>query len=144
MCRVLRRASRMLGRRGAFLTSFGTLWTLYGFGQLVEPMPTRQGIRLLLYLMPLSAWACCWIVAGLVAVAAAWLPEGRDWLAFPALLLMVVPWMCSYVVSWWPLDDNPKRWVTALIWAVAAVPVIVVAGWREPPRPKRVEAADER
>lgn len=115
------------------------LWALYGFGQLVEPLPDTRGIRLLLNVMPLDAWAGCWIVCGLVAVAASGLPEGRDWLGFPALLVIVVPWMVSYLVSWWPLGDTTRGWVTALIWAVAAVPVIVVAGWREPPRPKKLE-----
>ena len=137
--RVARRLSRILGRRGAFLASFGTLWALYGFGQLVEPLPDTRGIRLLLYLMPLDAWAWCWIALGLVAVASAALPEGRDWYGFPALLVLVVPWMLSYFVSWWPLGDTTRGWVTALIWAVATVPVIVVAGWREPPRPKKLE-----
>ncbi|MFJ2676411.1 hypothetical protein [Streptomyces sp. NPDC087525] len=136
--RALRRAARILGRRGAFLLSFGGLWLLYGFGQLMEPLPDTRGIRLLLRLMPLDAWAVCWIVAGLFAVVAACLPQGLDWFGFPALLLIVVPWMLSYFFSWWPLGDNPRGWVTALIWAVATVPVIVVAGWREPPRPKRV------
>ena len=137
--RVARRLSRILGRRGAFLASFGTLWMLYGFGQLVEPLPDTRGIRLLLYVMPLDVWAWCWIALGLIAVASAVLPEGRDWPGFPALLVIVVPWMLSYLVSWWPLGDNARGWVTALIWAVAAVPVIVVAGWREPPRPKKLE-----
>ncbi|MFD7705728.1 hypothetical protein [Streptomyces sp. NPDC059786] len=132
------RADQILGRRGSFLAAFGTLWALYGFGQLVEPLPDTRGIRTLLHLMPLDAWAWCWIAAGLIAITAAPLPTGRDWYAFPALLLIVAPWMCSYLVSWWPLGDNPRGWVTALIWAVAAVPVIVVAGWQEPPRLKRV------
>ncbi|MFF2101000.1 hypothetical protein [Streptomyces sp. NPDC058202] len=140
---MLGRAARLLGRRGAFLASFGGLWALYGFGQLMEPLPDTHGIRTLLHLMPLDAWAWCWIVAGLVAITASPLPQGRDWYGFPALLLIVVPWMCSYLVSWWPLGDNPRGWVTALIWAVAAVPVMVAAGWREPPQPKRV-SGDER
>ena len=137
-CRALRRLCRILGRRGAFLASFGALWALYGFGQLMEPLPDTRGIRLLLHVMPLDAWAACWIVAGCVAITAALLPQGRDWVGFPALLLIVVPWMLSYLVSWWPLGDNTRGWVTALIWLVATVPVIVVAGWREPPQPKRV------
>lgn len=137
--RVARRLSRILGRRGAFLASFGGLWMLYGFGQLVEPLPDTRGIRLLLNVMPLDVWACGWIACGLLAVASSALPEGRDWIGFPALLAIVVPWMLAYFVSWWPLGDTTRGWVTALIWAVAAVPVIVVAGWREPPCPKELE-----
>jgi hypothetical protein len=136
---VLRRLTRTLGRRGAFLASFGGLWVLYGFGQLVEPLPTKTGIGLLLSFMPLVVWAWLWIATGLAALVAAVLPEGYDWFGFLALLMIVVPWMLAYLVGWWPLGDNPRGWVTALIWAVAAVPVIVVAGWREPPRPKRIE-----
>ncbi|MGW3298523.1 hypothetical protein [Streptomyces rubiginosohelvolus] len=138
--RVGRRIARILGRRGAFLASFGGLWALYGYGQLVEPLPDTRGIQLLLQRgIPLDAWALGWIICGLTAMVCAVLPEGRDWLGFPALLLIVVPWMLAYFVSWWPLGDNARGWVTALIWAVAAVPVIVVAGWREPPRPKKLE-----
>lgn len=140
---MLRRAARRLGRRGGFLLAFGSLWALYGFGQLMEPLPDTSGIQLLLHAWPLDIWAWCWIACGLTAVTAAPQPQGRDWYGFPALLLIVAPWMCSYLVSWWPLGDNPRGWVTALIWAVAAVPVIVVAGWREPPTPERV-SVDER
>lgn len=138
------RAARRLGRRGAILLSFGSLWALYGFGQLMEPLPSNNGVRILLHLMPLDAWAWCWIACGITAIAASPLPQGRDWFGFPALLLIVAPWMCSYLVSWWPLGDNPRGWVTALIWAVAAVPVIVVAGWQEPLRPKELRLDDER
>ncbi|GAA4799482.1 hypothetical protein [Streptomyces ziwulingensis] len=133
------RAARKFGRRGAFLFSFGCLWTLYGFGQLMEPLPDTSGIQLLLHIRPLDWWAWGWIACGILAIVASPLSQGRDWFAFPALLLIVAPWMCSYLVSWWPLGDNPRGWVTALIWAVAAVPVIVVAGWRESPRPEREE-----
>ncbi|MEU2075410.1 hypothetical protein [Streptomyces sp. NPDC013489] len=115
------------------------LWALYGFGQLVEPLPDTRGIRLLLHARPLEWWAWGWILCGLIAVMCAVLPEGRDWPAFPALLVIVVPWMLAYFMSWWPLGDTTRGWVTALIWAVATVPVIVVAGWREPPRPKKLE-----
>ncbi|MFC9268899.1 hypothetical protein ACFTXJ_14150 [Streptomyces zhihengii] len=137
--RIARRLSRILGRRGAFLAAFGSLWALYGYGQLVEPLPDTRGIRLLLHVMPLDGWAIVWIVCGLTAMACAVLPEGRDWPGFPALLVIVVPWMLAYFMSWQPLGDTTRGWVTALIWAVAAVPVIVVAGWREPIRPKKLE-----
>ncbi|OKH91512.1 hypothetical protein [Streptomyces uncialis] len=131
--------ARRLGRRGAILASFGALWALYGVGQLIEPLPDTRGIRLLLRVMPLDGWAWCWIVCGLLALASAPLRQGRDWVGFPALLVIVVPWMCSYLASWWPLHDYPRGWIAALIWAVAAVPVIVVAGWTEPARPEHME-----
>jgi len=133
---VVRRFTRVLGRRGAILLSYGTVWALYGYGQLIQPSPDQRGLQLLLDMAPLTAWAWCWIAAGLVAVVAAWWPTGQDWFGFVALVVMVLPWMLGYLASWWPLGVFPRGWVAALIWGLIAVPVIVVAGWREAPRPR--------
>ncbi|MFD9444936.1 hypothetical protein [Streptomyces sp. NPDC060001] len=138
----MRRLLRILGRRGAILLSYGTVWSLYGYGQLVSPQPDQRGLRLLLDRLPLDVWASFWIATGLIAIVCAFLPQGRDAPGFVALVLIVIPWMLSYLVSWWPLGTFARGWVAAAIWTVIAVPVIVVAGWREPPRPKRVGAAD--
>ncbi|MFV8127554.1 hypothetical protein [Streptomyces syringium] len=137
MRRAVRRLGRMLGRRGAILLSYGVVWGLYGFGQLAAPQPDQRGLALLLHLCPLPIWACAWMAAGAVAVAAAWLPQGRDWWGFLALVLMVIPWTLAYLVSWWPLGTFPRGWIAAVVWAVIAVPVIVAAGWAEPLRPKK-------
>lgn len=136
--RVLRRLSRILGRRGAILLSYGVVWSLIGYGQLISPQADRRGLKVLLDLMPLTVWAWCWIVAGLVAAVSAFLPQGLDWVGFLALPLIVFPWMLAYLVAWWPLGTFPRGWVAAAIYGALAAPVIVVAGWREPPRPKRV------
>lgn len=138
-CRAARKLRRMLGRRGAILLSYGVVWALYGVGQLLRPLPDQRGIRLLLAVLPLNAWAVCWIAVGCVAIVAAWMPTGADYLGFGALLVMLVPWMLSYLASWWPLGDNPRGWISALLFLGIAAPVMVVAGWREPPRPRRVK-----
>ena len=130
----------MLGRRGAILLSYGSVWGLYGYGQLISPQPDQRGLTLALQMLPLDAWACLFIAAGLVAFVAAWVPQGVDWFGFVALVLIVLPWMTSYLASW-ILGDFPRGWVAAAVWAVIAVPVLVVAGWREPPRMKRVSKA---
>lgn len=141
--RVVRRAARMLGRRGAILGGYGTTWALYGYGQIIAPQPDQRGLDLLLRAWPLQAWGCLWIAAGAVAIVCAFLPEGRDTPGFVALIAIVLPWMLGYLASWWPLGVFPRGWIAALIWAAVAAPVIVVAGWREPPRPKRVEHSYE-
>jgi peptidoglycan/LPS O-acetylase OafA/YrhL len=137
-CRLARRLGRALGRRGAILLSYGTVWALYGYGQFISPPAEQPGLTLAVQMMPLHAWAILWIGTGLLAVVAAWLKQGVDWFGFVALVLIVLPWMLSYFVSWLQ-GDFPRGWVAAAVWAAIAVPVLVVAGWREAPRPKRVE-----
>ncbi|MFF5445503.1 hypothetical protein [Streptomyces sp. NPDC012888] len=137
-CRLLRLLSIKLGRRGAILSCYGLVWLLYGYGQITTPQPDQRGLQTLLALMPLTAWGWVWIAAGVVALVSAWAPPGRDAAAFYVLPLIVVPWMASYLVAWL-LGDYPRGWVAAAVWAVITVPVLVTAGWPEPPRRKRAE-----
>lgn len=137
--RVVRRLRRLLGRRGAILLSYGTVWALYGYGQMVSPQPDQRGLEPILRIAPLDVWAWLWVATGAVALVAAWLPQGRDWPGFLALPAIVLPWTGSYLASWVG-GDFPRGWVAAVVWGVIAVPVIVVAGWREPPRISRVSS----
>jgi hypothetical protein len=136
-CALSRRLKRQLGRRGAILSCYGIVWALYGLAQVTMPQPDQRGLALLIKLMPLAAWGWCWIGAGLVALVYAWAPPGRDAVAFPALVIVVVPWMASNLATW-ALGDNPRGWIAAAVWTAITVPVLVVAGWQEPPRRKRV------
>lgn len=139
MCGAVRRLGRALGRRGTILGAYGTVWAIIGWGQIAAPQPDQRGLTLLLQLMPLQAWGCLWIAAGLVAIVCAFLPQGVDVPGFVALMLIVLPWMLGYLVSWWPLGVFPRGWLAAVVWFAITVPVGVVVGWRESPRPKRVE-----
>jgi hypothetical protein len=137
-CRAVRRLKRMLGRRGTILSCYGIVWLLVGWGQIVQPQPDQRGLQVALALMPLSAWAWCWIAAGLIALASAWAPPGRDAAGFVALVLVVVPWMTTYLATWL-LGAYPRGWAAAAVWAAITVPIMVVLGWAEPPRRKRAE-----
>jgi len=136
--RVARRLGRALGRRGAILLSYGTVWALYGYAQIISPLPQQPGLELALQWAPLTVWAGAWIATGVLAIVAAFLPQGVDWFGFVGLVLIVLPWTMTYLASW-ALGEFPRGWVAAAVWAAIAVPVIVVAGWREAPRPKRLE-----
>lgn len=137
--RVARRVGRALGRRGAILLAYGTVWSLFGYGQLISPIKQQPGLTLALQLLPLDVWGWLWICTGAFAIVAAFLPQGVDWFGFVALVLIVLPWTLSYLASW-IMGDFPRGWVAAAVWGAIAVPVIVVAGWREAPRPKRLES----
>lgn len=128
-----RRLRARLGRRGSILCLKGTITLLYGYGQLIQPIPDKRGLRLLLHAMPLHAWAILWMVAGVVALICALLGEGRDWPGFTAVWLISVPWALTYLVSWWPLGDNPRGWITACIFGAFGLVCLTVVGWPEPP-----------
>ena len=137
-CRAVRRFRRQLGRRGIILSCFGFIWTLIGYGQLVTPQPDQRGLKVLLAVMPLNVWGWCWIVAGVTALLCAWAPPGRDTAGFVSLVLIVMPWMATYLAAWL-LGAYPRGWVAAAIWAALVVTILVVAGWPEPARQKRAD-----
>lgn len=139
MPRVLRRAASRLGRRGAFLSCYGSIWVLYGAGQLGMPQPDQRGLQPLLALVPLGVWAWCWITAGTIALATAWADTGEDWPGFVALSAIVLPWTVSYLGAW-AIGEYSRGWIAAAVWAVAGTSVLVVAGWPEPPRRKEIGA----
>lgn len=129
-------AARRIGRRGAVLSLKGLMALLYGLSQLLGAPHDQLGIRLLLGLMPARCWAWAWITAGVVALVAAWLRQGRDWPGFAALFLIVAPWSLSYLASSW-LYDNPKGLPVALIFAAFGGVAAVAAAWPEPPHYER-------
>lgn len=112
---AVRRLGGMLGRRGAILLSYGTVWALYGYGQIISPQPDQRGLTLAVQMWPLHVWGSLFITAGLMAAVAAWLRQGADWFGFVALVLIVLPWMLSYLASW-VLGDFPRGWVAAAVW----------------------------
>ena len=136
--RAARRLGRALGRRGAFLLSFGMVWGLIGYGQLVSPQPDQRGLKLLLNRVPLEVWGWLWITAGAVAILSAFLRQGSDRFGFFALSLMVTPWIVSYLVAWGQ-GAFPRGWIASALYGGLAIGIMVVAGWGEPPRPKREE-----
>ena len=134
MFAVVRRVARRLGRRGSILALKGTIATLYGYGQLVQPIPDRRGLRVALDLMPLRGWAITWLCAGAIALVCAWLGPSRDWPGFTAVWLVTVPWSLSNLLSWWPLGINPRGWISAAIFGAFGLVCLTVVGWPEPGR----------
>lgn len=134
--RVVRGVARRFGRRGAFLALVALMWLGYGYGQLVQPPPpaSRAGLILLTELAPYPVWAWLWILAAVMAFAAAPRTGGRDTHGFVALILPALLWMLTYLASWWPLQVFERGWVAAAIWAAATSMIMVVAGWPEPDR----------
>lgn len=130
---VVLRAARRMGHRGALLTLLGGIAILYGISLMtVPPSPPQLGLRFLLAFMSLHGWGTTLITAGSVALVCAPLRQGRDWPGFTALVLIWLPWSLSYFVSWWPQGENPRGWVTCMIFAAFAAVPAVGATWDEP------------
>lgn len=140
MRRGLGRLAHRIGRRGATLLLIGGLITLYGVGQLARPIPDQRGIRLLLLVMDLECWSWMWIAAGLLAMGCAFLRPRMDWPGFTGLWLATVPWSLSFFVSWWPLGENPRGWISAVIFAAFGALPLVIVGWEEPDQQARPES----
>lgn len=131
---VVRRIARRVGHRGALLILLGMIAMLYGVSLITTPpVPNPPGLRLLLGLMGLHGWGVTLAAAGVIAIACSPLKQPRDWPGFTALVFVWLPWSLSFFVSWWPQGDNPRGWVSCLVFAAFAAVPAVGANWDEPP-----------
>lgn len=128
-----RRIGLRLGRRGAFLLAFGTAWAVYGCG-LLSAGPTfaqSRGLTVLTRIAPIDVWSWLWIVAGLVALATAFVASpGGDTAGFVGAVLPPLAWAVAYLLAWL-LGDYPRGWITAGPWAAIAVTAMIAAGTPE-------------
>lgn len=133
---VVRRIAHRVGHRGSMLILLGSVALLYGIGLVtLPPAPPPLGWRLLQHMMPMHCWGVTLMVTGAAAIACAPVRQGRDWPGWVALVLVWTPWSLSYLVSWWPQGENPRGWITALLFAALAGMPAVGARWDEPDRP---------
>jgi hypothetical protein len=140
---AVHRAAHRVGRRGAVLALKGVMSLLYGYSQLVQPIPNTTGIRLLLWLMPTHGWAWSWLVAGVVALLCAPLRQGRDWPGFAGVYLVASAWALSNLASWW-LYGNTRGWISAVLFAAFGGVAAVAAAWPEPQGAAREVSVRER
>jgi hypothetical protein len=108
------RARQRLGRRGWFLADVGVAKICLGISFVTAPPVSGEGRETLTRIAPLWSWSLVWIVAGVIAFVAAWLPVGRDRVGFVVALL------------------PPSLWVMALLWATFSAGYgrgVWVAGW---------------
>lgn len=124
-----------LGRRGASLLLFASVWALIGVGYLTGPatpyptlirgFPNGSEIAGLL-----------WIASAVVAFVGAF--HVLDRWAFAALCAMPTASFLAHLWDWfmWLVPGapygNPRGWYSALIWIPALMFVLVQGGRREP------------
>jgi hypothetical protein len=93
---VIQGARRRLGRRGIPLLLLGAGKIGWGVGFVAAPSTDPRALAGVTAVMPLGAWACLWVGAGLVAIAAAFLPVGRDRWGYVAAVIPPGAWALGH------------------------------------------------
>lgn len=131
---------KLLGRRGAILALLGSTWVIQGAGVAIgswSPIPPP----VIYDGLPIWAQSGMWLVAGVVALAAARSRHPRDdSFGFKAAILPVAAMVAMWVVSivWmllagWPVTSMLGAVMAAWIWSAVAMLILTVAGWVETP-----------
>ncbi|MGW4270886.1 hypothetical protein ACWEGQ_00615 [Streptomyces seoulensis] len=87
---------------------------------------------LLRSIAPLGVWGVVWVACGLTAIGFAFTRTGRDRFGFMAAVCPTLLWAGAYLAAVF-LGDFPSAWVSSATWLFAAMRLIVVSGWPEPP-----------
>ncbi len=134
-------------RRRTLLGLNGFIWALYGLAIATSPEPGRQQFGRLV--APLdwllySRWsAVLWAGCGLLAIGAALSPRrfGGEAAGFNALLVPALSWVALSVWSWasWLITAGllgaSRAWVSAVVWSITVLFILVTAGWPEETAP---------
>jgi hypothetical protein len=122
-----------IGRRGAALLFFFWLDIIYCYGLLAAPRPLVPFYAWMDQLLPLTAWAACWGLVGLVCLVYAF--KTYDTPAFMAAVALKVGWGLLSFFGW--LNGIVDRgYVSAAIWLAFAAFVFLIAGGIPPATPR--------
>lgn len=127
------RTRARVGRRGCALLVFSFIDAVVG-GSLLDPQIRAQtralpAYRALLDVAPLTVWAFVWLAVAAACAVQAWMRW--DAFAFAAATAVKVVWAAGLTVAW-IVYDAPRGWLSASLWGVLAMLVLVINGWPEP------------
>lgn len=123
---------RLNGNRGQFLFAFGLIYLAIGLSYALDP---GQTVTASMAWMPQwsSVRVCgiAWLLAGATAMVYAFTPIPRDRYGFMALSAWSTAWAIAWAISQ-TLGYNNRGYISALVFAVLALAVMIVAGMRNP------------
>lgn len=123
----VRRALSRVGRRGAYLIAFGTVYVLLAAG----PLESRPASLYAEMLMPLAWWRTAFGLCGLAAIAAGSLLPPPKAIGFASLQLVALAWGGAILAT--ALDPTVTgEWQRGLQWLLVAVATQIVARLVEP------------
>lgn len=135
-----RRRQRRLTRRGHYLLAFGTVQV--GLGLAYLSPPATSGGRLAADLLPPLLYVTASIMAGLLAVAAAFARPSLERAAFGALAIVAAIRALSYIAVY--VATGQEVILTgALAFGLLLRVHLLVAGWPDPPPTSAVMLTQE-
>lgn len=120
-------AHRINGRRGAFQIVMGAVYLVVGSSFFFMPAaPSRDAtFSWLTQFVALGWFAALWILAGLVAVACAFMPRPKDAPGFIALVFAPGIWFGLFIISA-IITGSPLAVVSGIVYGTfGAIPLIV-------------------
>lgn len=124
----VRRVLSRVGRRGAYLITFGAVYVLLAAGPL-ESQPVYVYAEML---MPLSWWRAAFLVCGLVGIGAGSLLPPPKAIGFAALQVVALAWGGSIVAAAIDPAVSADAGQRGLQWLLVAVSTQIVARLVEP------------
>lgn len=116
---------RIIGRRGAALLFFTLLDGFYCWALWTAPRPLVPFYAWMDHILPLSAWAACWGIVGLVCLVYAF--RVYDTPGFMAAVSLKVGWGLLSLFGW-QAGVIDRGYVSAAIWLAFAGFVFLIAG----------------
>jgi hypothetical protein len=122
------------GNRGAALFLLGVLMTIIGVGQLVQPPDSpvaKANLVVIVSIVPFDVITGLWLVIGLYALAAAWVPKLQPW-AYAAVTGMFFFFALGYGLTW-VIGQGIRAWFVALLYLALTATTLIISGWEERP-----------
>lgn len=117
----------LLDLRGVALLVCGICWPIYGVGVVTNPrVALSRSVQVLLEICPITWWGYIWISCGAIAAVGAFLPPGKDVVAFAAAALPPASWAIAFNFAW-ASGQYPQAWASIPAWLVPLGLLAVIA-----------------
>jgi hypothetical protein len=133
-----------IGYKGTAFVVLGVMFIILGAANIGGPKPSptaMENMKVLLELMPIEGWYTAWILAGLCAITAAFMPRMESLAAGLTSAIPITTSVCYFFTA--VLGLGYRAWATGLLYSLIAVLVGVVAVWPDPIRLLEMSPTEE-
>jgi hypothetical protein len=120
---------RTVGRRGATLILLALVDFAIGYSVYNAYDDGRDSLYLgQRVLLPLEVWGVLWWVVACILLITAF--TRRDAVGFAVGIGIKSAWCLAYAIGW-IIEDQPRAWISVIIWAGITVWLRIVSAWPE-------------